>query len=78
MTSKRFTDEFKAEAVKQVSERGYPVAQVAERRVYSSCEEARSDLFDYIEIFYNRQRRHGHLGGLAPMMFEAANSKSSS
>ncbi len=24
MTSKRFTDEFKAEAVKQVSERGYP------------------------------------------------------
>ena len=31
MTSKRFTDEFKAEAVKQVSERGYPVAEVAER-----------------------------------------------
>ena len=47
-------------------------------RVYGSREEARSDLFDYIEIFYNRQRRHGHLGGLAPMMFEAANSKSSS
>ncbi|RAO74925.1 IS3 family transposase, partial [Dyella jiangningensis] len=43
-----------------------------------SHEEARSDVFDYIEIFYNRQRRHGHLGGLAPMMFEAANSKSSS
>lgn len=27
MTSKRFTDEFKAEAVKQVTERGYPVAE---------------------------------------------------
>ena len=47
-------------------------------RVYSSREEARSDVFDYIEVFYNRQRRHGHLGGLAPMMFEAANSKSGS
>jgi transposase len=31
MTNKRFTDEFKAEAVKQVSERGYPVTEVAER-----------------------------------------------
>jgi transposase len=31
MTSKRFTDEFKAEAVKQVTERGYPVSEVAER-----------------------------------------------
>ncbi|WP_199100294.1 IS3 family transposase [Dyella sp. ASV21] len=47
-------------------------------RVYGSREEARSDVFDYIEVFYNRQRRHGHLGGLAPMMFEAANSKSGS
>ena len=31
MSSRRYTDEFKAEAVKQVTERGYPVAQVAER-----------------------------------------------
>lgn len=36
MTSKRFTDEFKAEAVKQVSERGYPVMEVAERLGVSS------------------------------------------
>jgi transposase len=36
MTNKRFTDEFKAEAVKQVSERGYPVAEVAERLGVSS------------------------------------------
>ena len=47
-------------------------------RVYGSHEEARSDLFNYIEMFYNRQRRHEHLDGLAPMMFEAANSKPSS
>jgi transposase len=36
MTSKRFTDEFKAEAVKQVTERGYPLAEVAERLGVSS------------------------------------------
>lgn len=36
MTNKRFTDEFKAEAVKQVTERGYPVAEVAERLGVSS------------------------------------------
>ena len=31
MSSKRYTDEFKTEAVKQVLERGHPVAQVAHR-----------------------------------------------
>ena len=36
MASKRFTDEFKAEAVKQVSERGYTVTEVAERLGVSS------------------------------------------
>ena len=36
MASKRFTDEFKAEAVKQGSERGYPVTEVAERLGVSS------------------------------------------
>jgi putative transposase len=28
--------------------------------------------FDYIEVFYNRQRRHSHLGGISPEGFEAA------
>ena len=31
MTSKRYTEEFKTEAVKQVTERGYSVAEVSER-----------------------------------------------
>ena len=31
MTSKRYTEEFKIEAVKQITERGYSVAEVAER-----------------------------------------------
>lgn len=36
MTSKRYTNEFKTEAVKQVTERGYPVAEVAQRLGVSS------------------------------------------
>ena len=31
---------------------------------------ARSALFDYIEVFYNRQRRHSHLGYVSPAEFE--------
>ena len=30
----------------------------------------RSALFDYIEVFYNRQRRHSTLGMLSPAEFE--------
>jgi len=36
MSSKRYTDEFKAEAVNQVIERGYRVAEVSRRLGVSS------------------------------------------
>jgi putative transposase len=42
------------------------------RRIYRSREEARSDVFDYIEVFYNRTRRHSHLGQVSPHNFERA------
>ncbi|MDP6968195.1 MAG: IS3 family transposase, partial [Gammaproteobacteria bacterium] len=32
----------------------------------------RSEIFDYIEMFYNRERRHSHLGGVSPEQFEMA------
>jgi putative transposase len=32
--------------------------------------QARNDLFEYIELFYNRQRRHSALGYLSPHEFE--------
>lgn len=32
--------------------------------------QARSAIFEYIEIFYNRQRLHSYLGYLSPMEFE--------
>jgi len=37
---------------------------------YSTIEEARSCIFDYIEIFYNRQRRHSTLNYFSPIEFE--------
>jgi len=35
-------------------------------RNYRTRQEARSEIFDYIEVFYNRQRRHSALGYLTP------------
>jgi putative transposase len=40
------------------------------RRIYQTREEGRSDVFDYIEVFYNRSRRHSSLGQLNPYEFE--------
>jgi putative transposase len=39
------------------------------RKVYRTRDEARADVFDYIERFYN-PRRHSKLGYLSPMAFE--------
>jgi len=37
---------------------------------FPTRESARAAIFDYIEIFYNRQRRHQTLGYLSPLQFE--------
>jgi putative transposase len=37
---------------------------------YKTREEARRDLVDYIEVFYNGKRRHSYLGYMSPMEFE--------
>lgn len=42
------------------------------KRIYKTRELARADVFDYIEVFYNRTRRHSHLGGVSPEAFENA------
>ncbi len=42
------------------------------KKLYASRTEARSDIFEYIEMFYNRIRRHSHLDGMSPEAFEAA------
>jgi putative transposase len=40
------------------------------RRTYRTIAEARTDVFDYVEVFYNRKRRHEHLGGMSPVEYE--------
>jgi len=40
------------------------------RRHYITPDEARADIFDYIERFYNARRRHSTIGYVSPMQFE--------
>jgi putative transposase len=42
------------------------------KRIYKTRDLARADIFDYIETFYNRTRRHSRLGGVSPEAFESA------
>jgi transposase InsO family protein len=41
-----------------------------DRRIYQTREQAKKDLFDYIEWFYNTGRRHEALGYMTPAAFE--------
>jgi transposase InsO family protein len=43
------------------------------RREFQTRAHARSEIFDYIEVFYNRQRSHSSLGCLSPVDFELQN-----
>ena len=40
------------------------------RKLYRTRDEAKADVFDYIERFYNPKRRHSTIGYLSPMEFE--------
>lgn len=40
------------------------------RKTYPTRDDARADIFDYIETFYNSRRRHSTLGQVSPIEFE--------
>ena len=40
------------------------------KKIYKTREAAKSDIFNYIEMFYNSKRRHGFANDLAPTEFE--------
>lgn len=42
------------------------------KQIYKTRALAEADVADYIDTFYNRSRRHSHLGGVSPEQFEAA------
>ena len=54
MTHRRFTDEFKEEAVKQVKERGYRVSEVSERLGVSA-----HSLYKWLKQARGNNGRHG-------------------
>ena len=42
------------------------------RQHYATRQAARTDIFDYIERFYNPTRRHSTLGNVSPVAYEQA------
>ena len=44
--------------------------ELVHHRDYQTRDEARRDIFEYIEVFYNRRRLHSTLGYLSPAQFE--------
>ncbi len=44
--------------------------ECVERQTYRTRTEARNSVFEYIAIFYNRQRRHSSLGYVSPLTYE--------
>jgi putative transposase len=44
--------------------------ELVEKGTFDSLEDAKTELFDYIEVYYNRQRRHSALNYQSPEKFE--------
>jgi len=45
------------------------------RKVCRTRDDARADIFDYIECFYNSKRNRGTNNGLSPAEYDRQNSK---
>lgn len=46
--------------------------ELIHERTFRTREEARADIFEFIEVFYNRQRIHQTLGYVSPVQFETS------
>lgn len=44
--------------------------RVTRRRIYATREDAKTEVFNFIEMFYNPIKRHTHTGGVSPAKFE--------
>jgi transposase InsO family protein len=40
------------------------------RKIYETYKDGEKDIFNYIEVFYNRKRRHASLGYVSPVVYE--------
>lgn len=46
--------------------------ELVDHEDYQTRQQAKQSLFEYIEVFYNRQRRHSYLGYITPLEYERA------
>lgn len=46
------------------------------KHIYKTRDFATKDVSDYIEVFYNRTRRHSHVGGTSPEELEVTSNHS--
>ena len=46
--------------------------RVIQRKIYATREEAKGEIFNFIEMFYNPVKRHSHTGGVSPAKFDEA------
>jgi putative transposase len=44
--------------------------ECVERQTFSTRAEAKNVIFEYLEVFYNRQRKHSALGYVSPSDYE--------
>jgi len=47
--------------------------ELVDHEDYHTKQEAKQSLFEYIEVFYNRRRRHSYLGYISPVEYERQN-----
>lgn len=52
-----------------------PERERNKRIIYTTRDETRADVFDYIELFYNSRRRHGYNHALSPVQYERQSTK---
>ena len=49
--------------------------ELVHRQEYATREQAKASIFEYIEVFYNRVRRHSSLGYVAPAEYERTHNR---
>lgn len=46
--------------------------RVTRKKIYTTRDEAKAEIFNFIEMFYNPIKRHSHTSGISPAKFEEA------